>query len=94
MVCLGKATLSYDISDYQDVDNAVGSLDSWRSLMAAAKARNLKVAVPNLYHHVRSIKIVGSRPPSPSGCPRQLDLSKKKYLPTCPVKNIEIIFYI
>jgi Alpha amylase, catalytic domain len=35
--------MSYDISDYQDVDTTVGSLDSWRSFMAAAKARNLKV---------------------------------------------------
>lgn len=47
----GKATLSYDISDYQDVDSTVGSLDSWRSLMAAAKARNLKVVVDLVPNH-------------------------------------------
>jgi ABC-type uncharacterized transport system permease subunit len=44
--------MSYDISDYQDVDSTVGSLDSWRSFMAAAKARNLKVSIAGIFLHV------------------------------------------
>lgn len=47
----GKATQSYDISDYQDVDSTVGSLDTWRALLAAAKARNLKVVVDFVPNH-------------------------------------------
>jgi glycosidase len=45
----GKATHSYDISDYKDVDTTVGSLTAWRSLLTAAKARNLKVFPYYLY---------------------------------------------
>ena len=42
---VGKATQSYDISDFQDVDIAVGGLAAFTSLMTAAKARDLKVPI-------------------------------------------------
>jgi hypothetical protein len=46
LILLGKATKSYDISDFQDVDITVGGLTAFTSLMTAAKARDLKVPNP------------------------------------------------
>jgi hypothetical protein len=61
LILLGKATQSYDISDFQDVDITVGGLTAFTSLMTAAKARDLKVSPPPPLQGLLSVHLISKR---------------------------------